>query len=293
MQQPYFIVVLAHSLHGRLRSIRVPYATLYTVLALAIIGAVSVGGFVASYGRMLLKVNQYNELRSEVNTLRSRYDRLRKESEVQNQQLATFQLYASEVSSIFGLRSKLEGPDSIVGEAPLVPTLRESLSEYDFLRSANFSKLQRRSQFSRAVNLPSLWPVNGNLVSFFGKRADPFSGEGAVHTGIDISVPNGTAVKAAADGVVTHASFYGGYGRIVMIDHGGGCSTYYAHLSRFDVLAGQAVHRGDVIGYSGSSGRSTSPHVHYEVRMNGVAVNPYPYLQRSATELLAKKDLPF
>ncbi len=293
MQQPYFIVVLAHSLHGKLRRIHIPYAVLYSVLALAAVGAVSVIGFVSSYARMAMKVNRYNELRDEVSILRGSYERLRKEAEEKTQQLATFQLYASEVSSMFGLRSRLEGPPSIAGEGKLVPSLRETIAEYDFLRSANFSKLQRRTSMVRTANMPSLWPVNGNLTSYFGKRSDPFSGEGTMHPGIDISVPSGTKVRAAADGVVSQASFFGGYGRIVIIDHGAGCSTYYAHLSRFDVLPGQEVRRGDIIGQSGSSGRSTSPHLHYEVRMHGVPINPYPYLMRSATQILTKRDLPF
>jgi murein DD-endopeptidase MepM/ murein hydrolase activator NlpD len=293
MQQPYFIVVLAHSLHGKLRRINIPYAVLYSVLALAVVGAITVAGFVASYARMAVKVSRYNALRDEVSTLRSRYDNLRKEAEEKAHQLATFQLYASEVSSMFGLRSRIEGPASIAAEGKLVPSLRDSIAEYDFLRYANFSQLQRRGRAIQTANMPSLWPVNGNLTSYFGKRADPFSGEGAMHPGIDISVPSGTQVRAAADGVVGQASFFGGYGRIVVIDHGGGCSTYYAHLSRFDVLPGQSVRRGDIIGYSGSTGRSTSPHLHYEVRMHGVPVNPYPYLMRSATQLLSKRDLPF
>lgn len=293
MQQPYFIVVLAHSLHGRLRRIHVPYSILYGILALALVGAVTVLGMVASYGRLLLKANNYNELRTEVNVLRSRYERLRKESEEKNRQLATFQMYASEVSTIFGLKPKMEGPASIASEAPLVPTVKQSVAEYDYLRSASFSQLQRRRRLGPAA-LPSLWPVNGRLMSFFGKRSDPFSGEGTIHTGVDISVPSGTPVRAAADGVVTYAQVFSGYGKIVMIDHGGGCVTYYAHLSRFEVLPGQQVRRGDTIAYSGSTGRSTSPHLHYEVRMNGMPVNPYQYLMRSALAAATpRQDLPF
>ena len=111
----------------------------------------------------------------------------------------------------------------------------------------------------RGGSMPSLWPVSGSLVSFFGKRTDPFSGEGAIHTGLDISVPAGTPVRAAADGMVTQAGPFAGYGRIIMVNHGGGCTTYYAHLSRYEVLPGQGVRRGEVIGYSGATGRATSP----------------------------------
>lgn len=283
MQQPYFILVLAHSLHGRLRRVHIPYAVIYSILGLAIVGAVSVVAIVSSYVRMADKTAKFNELRAEVSQLRDRYGRLQRETKAKDEQLATFQLYASEVSSIFGLRSKLEGPKSIVAEAPLVPTLKQSLEEYNFLRTAEFSRYRQSGLLFPGGARPSLWPVNGRLMSYFGKRADPFSGEGAIHTGVDISVSPGTPVRATADGQVMFAGFQGGYGRIVMVSHGAGCSTHYAHLSRLEVLSGQRVHRGDVIGYSGASGRATGPHLHYEIRMNGVAVNPYPYLKRSGT----------
>lgn len=294
MQQPYFIVVLAHSLHGRLRRIHVHYSVLYSVVALAIIGAVSVFGIVSSYVRMAMKTSNYNELRTEVESLRDRYNAVRKESEQKSQQLATFQLYAAEVSTMFGLKPKLEGPASIADESPLVPTLKESLDEFNHLRSANLSRFRRTTRFLSAGSTPSLWPVSGRLMSFFGKRSDPFSGEGAMHAGVDISVPHGTSVRATADGVVTFAHVFAGYGKVVIVDHGGGCSTYYAHLSRFEVMPGQQVRRGDILAYSGATGRATSPHLHYEVRMHGVPVNPYPYLVRSQTSLAqTRRDLPF
>jgi murein DD-endopeptidase MepM/ murein hydrolase activator NlpD len=293
VQQPYFIVVLAHSLHGRLRRIHIPYGVLYATLALAVVGAFSLFGFVSSYVRMALKVSNYNDLRQEVSTLRDRYNSLRRESEAKSQQLATFQMYASEVSAMFGLRPKLEGAPSIVAEAPAVPSMRESVAEFDYLRRANFSQFRRRPMWASVGATPSLWPVNGRLMSFFGRRADPFSGEGAIHPGVDISVPTGTPVKAAADGSVTYAHSFAGYGKVVIIDHGGGCSTYYAHLSRFEVLPGQQVRRGEVVAYSGATGRATGAHLHYEVRMNGVPVNPYPYLVRSQLAASSRRDFPF
>jgi murein DD-endopeptidase MepM/ murein hydrolase activator NlpD len=294
LQQPYFIVVLAHSLHGRLQRIHVPYTVIYTILGLAIIGAVSVMAVVGSYVRMADKTARFNDLRDEVAHLRSSYGKLQRESQAKDAQLATFQMYATEVSTIFGLRSKAEGSRSIVGEAPLVPTLSESLEEYNLLRTAEFSKFRQSNLLFQGGARPSLWPVSGRLMSYFGRREDPFSGEGAIHTGVDISVPPGTPVRATADGVVSFAGYHGGYGRKVVIDHGAGCSTHYAHLARNNVLAGQRVRRGDIIAFSGASGRATGPHLHYEVRMNGVAVNPYPYLKRSATvETAARKDFLF
>ena len=116
-----------------------------------------------------------------------------------------------------------------------------------------------------------------------------------MHTGVDMTAATGTAVHAAADGVVTFAEWSGRYGQLVVVDHGNGMQTYYAHLSRFEVISGQEIRRGDVVGKSGSTGRTTAPHLHYEVRIGGTPVNPYPYLAQSVVSLSAKpvRDLPF
>jgi murein DD-endopeptidase MepM/ murein hydrolase activator NlpD len=131
----------------------------------------------------------------------------------------------------------------------------------------------------RANSAPNLWPVEGQVTGSFGERIDPFNGEGAFHSGVDISSAYGRPIVAPADGVVTFADFLGGYGKALMIDHGHGISTRYGHLSGFAVTSGQHVHRGDLIGYVGLSGRSTGPHLHYEVRINDTPVNPYKYLR--------------
>ena len=130
--------------------------------------------------------------------------------------------------------------------------------------------------------LPSIWPVQGTLTGNFGRRIDPFEGEGAVHAGVDISSAYGSPVVATADGVVSTAGFMGGYGRLVVIRHGKtGISTYYAHLSSILVRPYQVVRRGEVIGRVGRSGRTTSAHLHYEVRLNHhQPVNPVKYLNR-------------
>lgn len=130
-----------------------------------------------------------------------------------------------------------------------------------------------------AANIPSIWPVSGPLSSGFGVRGNPFGGPGSeFHKGQDISVPLGTPVVATADGTVVIAGWLRGYGWVVYIDHGNGISTRYGHLSRIDVAVGQSIRRGEQLGLSGSTGRSTGPHVHYEVRINGQAVNPLQYL---------------
>jgi murein DD-endopeptidase MepM/ murein hydrolase activator NlpD len=294
MRQPYFVVVVAHSLHGRLRRIHIPQQLLYVVVLFALLGCVSVFGFVSSYARMAWKVANYNSLRRDAESLRVRYADLQKMYTQTRQERADLQLFASEVSNAYGLKRKLEGPADISGEGSLVPTYSESLEEYNFLKSANISKFRRTYPRLWQVNVrPSLWPVDGRLIGAFGRRSDPFSGEQAFHAGVDISGSIGTPVRATADGVISHAEFSGGYGRLVVIDHGGGVETYYAHLSRIDVITGQEIRRGEVVGALGRSGRVTAPHLHYELRQSGQPVNPYTSLVRSAFTQSAKKDLPF
>jgi len=294
MKQPYFIFVVAHSLHGRLRRIHVPQRVLYLVLALAVVGLFSVVGFISSYARMAWKVANYNALRQEITTLRARYHKLQTDATQANNQLAELQVFASEVSMAYGLKQKLEGPEDISSEGRLIPTLQESFKEYDFLRTANLSAYSHRYPRSWQTNtVPSVWPVDGRLLSPFGMRMDPFSGEGALHRGVDIAAAYGTPVHASADGVVVFASMMNGFGRVIVVDHGNGFQTYYAHLSRFAVVAGQEVRQGGVIGGSGQSGRATSPHLHYEVRRFGTPQNPARYLNRTIVAQAVHRDFPF
>jgi murein DD-endopeptidase MepM/ murein hydrolase activator NlpD len=294
MKQHYFVVVLAHSLHGRLRRIHIPHHSLYVVLALALFGGFSLFGMVSSYLRMTWKVSNYNSLRSDFDKLRNKYQEQQREIDQKQEQLASLQMMASEVTMALGLKRKIEGTDDISDEGPLMPTYKESIENYNFLKSASFSRISHNYARAWQKNIvPSMWPVNGVLLSRFGERTDPFSGEGAIHAGVDISAPTGTPVHCAADGIVLRAEYYGGYGKLIVIDHGNGMSTRYGHLSRFDVVPGQEVRRGDVIAFSGMTGRATSPHLHFEVRLGGAAVNPHPYLIRSAMMPSGHSDLPF
>ena len=252
--------------------------------------------FLSSYLRMSWKVAHYNSLRQEVDSLRTKYQELQRLTNQKNEQLATLENFAGEVSVAYGLKRKPGTSSDVVNAANLTPTFRESLSQYNFLQTSTISALYHNypRQYQLHVR-PSLWPVEGRLMSPFGGRTDPFSGEGAIHTGVDLEAAMGTAVHAAADGIVVHADWEGGYGRLIIIDHGNGVQTYYGHLSTFGVVPGEEVRRGDVIARSGASGRVTSPHLHYEVRLGGTPVNPYPYMAKSALVGAAheQKDLPF
>ncbi len=145
-------------------------------------------------------------------------------------------------------------------------------SRLDIMRGG----VERRQALAAAT--PSIWPVAGWLSSTYGRRRDPFTGGADFHPGLDISADYGQPVHATADGTIDVADVNGNYGNLVQIDHGYGIVTRYGHLSRFQTTAGQEVHRGDIIGYVGSTGRSTSAHLHYEILLNGQLTNPLKLL---------------
>jgi len=137
-------------------------------------------------------------------------------------------------------------------------------------------------QEALAAATPSIWPAHGWLTGTFGGRSDPFTGEPGFHQGLDISTEKGQPVYATADGQVDSASYTGDYGNLIVLRHDFGLATRYGHLSRFNVSPGATVHRGDVIGYVGSTGRSTGAHLHYEILANGKLINPLQLLTQPA-----------
>ena len=147
----------------------------------------------------------------------------------------------------------------------------EEVRQQDLLRAL-------RENRDALASMPSIWPVVGFISSSFGGRSSPFGGGGQFHKGLDISNRMGTPVLAPAQGAVILAARDGAYGNSVEINHGGGIVTKYGHMRRWAVQPGQWVKRGEIIGYIGMSGRTTGPHLHYEVRLNGVPVNPMRYI---------------
>jgi len=128
------------------------------------------------------------------------------------------------------------------------------------------------------ASAPSIWPVRGWVTSDYSVRLDPYTGERVMHEGIDVATAMGTPVRAPADGTVVFAGLEGGYGHVLVLDHGYGLKTRFGHLLRIDVKPGEKVKRGQFIAAVGNTGRSTGPHLHYEVRVNGVADNPRKFI---------------
>lgn len=179
-----------------------------------------------------------------------------------------------------GLRDRAMGGganDNVQPETT-IGVLRGVLNVIDAQISSVRSAVERQQILANAT--PSIWPTAGWLTSSFGGRVDPFTGGRDYHAGLDISADKGKPVRATADGTINEAGYSGNYGNMVLVSHRFGLSTRYGHLSRLAVSRGQTVRRGDVIGYVGSTGRSTSPHLHYEVLLNGQAINPLRFLTR-------------
>lgn len=294
MKQNYFIVVLAHSFHGRLQRIHIPHRYVYGAMGAFGVVLLMLCSVVGSYARMAWKVANYNSLQREAQTLRERYDTLQRKVKQTDEQLASLQTLAEEVTVAYGVRQQITGSSDLVEEAPLIPTMGDTLAEFNYLRTTNLRS--EGNIFTRGDTnvVPSSWPVTGRLMAGFGARIDPFSGEGEMHTGVDISAPEGTPVHATADGIVIHAGWNGGYGRCVIVDHGHNLQTWYAHLSRLDVIQGQEIRQGETLGAVGSTGRSTGAHLHYEVRIGNAPVNPYRFLARpSLAKTAPPSDFPF
>jgi murein DD-endopeptidase MepM/ murein hydrolase activator NlpD len=239
---------------------------------------------------MLWKVGNYNAVRQERDVWKKQVRELQGTVKDTNQRLDAVQSLATDVAMTFGVM-KYHPAAFEQTDAPSTPedVFDRSVEQFTFLKrnataiavSSGGLRMMPSMAFADSNYTPSAWPVLGHITDGFGERLDPFSGEGAFHTGVDVGADYGAPVHATADGVVLDVGQHSGYGRVVILDHGFGITTWYAHLSAYAVVAGTRIKRGEVLGYTGISGRSTGPHVHYEVRVNNAPVNPWRYMRNS------------
>jgi murein DD-endopeptidase MepM/ murein hydrolase activator NlpD len=326
LKKRYYIVLVSRDECGNLRKVPLPLHYAYVFVAAAVIGTFTIAGLAGSYSRMLIKTASFDELRIQHDSLQKDYAHLQTQAREKDIQAASLGSLANEVSALYGLTaSKLGAPmghahAKAVAQAgaavagALLPDAAASFSDESYYKSldtfyslrssamsgaaayaidgvAGLGKLSATGGIDLPIDAPNLWPVTGPITSSFGEREDPVlrNGEGEFHTGIDISAPVGTPVRVTADGTIQSAEMENGYGREVVVDHGRGLETCYAHLSGFAVMAGQTVVRGQVIGYVGASGRTTGANLHYEVRIHNAPVNPYKYLQATLAGSGAEK----
>jgi len=307
LRKRYYILFVARDEDGRVRKISLPVQYVYGFVAAALVGTFTIVGLAGSYTRMLLKTESFNQIRQERETLRKNYQQMAEVAHERDIQVASLGALASEVSALYGLKQSKLNSKHEAAAAAAAPTpaslaltndvnqqqVKLSLDQFYTLRSQalsgrvaralendiNGSSMPGISDWTQLADAPSMWPVEGPVTSSFGERQDPFNGEGAFHAGVDISAPNGTPVRATGDGDITDLDMGSGYGKQIVIDHGHNVHTVYGHLMSIVALPGQHVIRGQIIGYVGHTGRSTGPHLHYEVRINNVPVNPHKYLR--------------
>ena len=313
MRKRYYILFVARDEDGRIRKIPLPLHYAYAFVAAAIIGAFTIAGMAGSYTRMLLKTESFNQIRAERENLRKNYQEMARIAHDRDVQVASLGALANEVTALYGLRqSRLSahpGPAKSVAGASVAPAADSVSPQYVKATIDEFATLRNQAMSGRVTlalesglsssfigdwtvlaDAPSLWPVDGRVGSGFGDRQDPINGEGAFHPGIDIDAPWGTPVRAAGDGVVVAMNHGAGYGHEITIDHRHDVTTIYGHLSSIAIVPGEHVTRGQVIGYVGQTGRATGPHLHYEVRVHNVPVNPHRYLRETYQQIIAQVD---
>jgi murein DD-endopeptidase MepM/ murein hydrolase activator NlpD len=319
-----YLVYVTREEDGAVDRVHIPMRYVYVLIAAAVTGMFTIAGMAGSYSRMLAKAETINRLRDELAMTRKDYQHLEKTAHEKDVQAASLGSLAGEVSAIYGLTAgKLSLPHRGL-TAKKVDTAKvplkddTSLTEDSYNKSVDtFEALQETAlQGNAAQNLaqgfgsslgshaalsgfagldidasnstmPDMWPILGPINSGFGEREDPVlgTGEGEFHKGVDIGSPDGTPVHAPADGRVVTAGMESGYGRMIAINHGNGITTIYGHLQGWNVVPGQMVVKGQVIGFVGHSGRVTGSHLHYEVQVRGIAVNPHKYLRTTMAQL--------
>jgi murein DD-endopeptidase MepM/ murein hydrolase activator NlpD len=288
MKSNFFTFLVMSGDRGTMRKVRVPFYVVHLLALFAVVGGITVFAAVGSYGRMLWKAAGYNELRRDQERLQREFQNLQARVKDSDQKISSLQSLATDVAMSYGILGARRTPFFGSEAAPeSEAAFDQSLEQFHFLMknatavalSAQGLSLAPGRNWEDLQFTPSLWPVVGKLTGTFGERLDPFSGEGAFHSGLDISAPYGTEVRASADGVVLDAETHTGLGRSIAVDHGFGIETVYGHLSRYNTESGKRVKRGEVIGYVGDSGRASGPHLHFEVHVYGTPVNPWKFLR--------------
>lgn len=277
--QRFFTFIVASTATSKIRRIHIPHHWLYVLGGFAVIGFLTV---VVGFGwlvKQAVTVSDLSSVRSQNRQLRQENQVLKIHYDDLSQRINTMQDISKELATSAKLPQAQNDPParSSSGGPEIVNELENNAQALE--RELRQLKDVYDRNLLHQAGTPNGLPVRGYLTDGFGSRNNPFSGEGSeFHAGQDISVPHGTPVEATANGLVLYAAPRSGYGNVVVIDHGNGVTTRYGHLSSIGVEAGQRIHRGDIIGRSGNTGRSTGPHVHYEVREYDVPVDPLRYV---------------
>jgi murein DD-endopeptidase MepM/ murein hydrolase activator NlpD len=287
MDKRYSTIIFVPHARAKFRKLKVSHRLLFSLVSLVTSSLCLSTFFSVQYFTSLSQTHELSKLRRENRELQTANELFSKSVESLRTQLHMVEDRTRKLAIIAGITTLDEGSQGGVGG--IRPTdlgenpYRDDLDKMSFRShrlATDLSILEQRfvAQSQLLSSTPSIAPVRGILTDGFGGRSDPFTGEPGTHNAIDISSAIGQAVRAPADGIVVKSEWANGYGNVIYIAHGYGFSTRYGHLSSFAVHPGEHVKRGDILGYVGSTGRSTGPHLHYEVRLNNNPVNPLAYI---------------
>ncbi|HCF58021.1 MAG TPA: peptidase M23 [Myxococcales bacterium] len=301
MSKKYYTVLIVPDDSPKTRKLRVP---LWILTRSAVVFAVLLLGAIAAtvhYFQVVGEITENKILRDENVQLRSDLKRIRERIAHIGSTLDRVERFDQRLRAITLLsdpeRHLAIGPVGMVdaddrdspsarvmlGEPEDPAALRsklDALSAEAARQEASLQELQAyfEDQKSLLASTPSVWPVRGWVTSDFGHRLDPFTAERIMHKGLDIAAAHSTPIVSPSDGLVIFAGVEGGYGKVLVLDHGYGVKTRFAHMADIEVKVGDRVKRGDQVGLLGNTGRSTGPHLHYEVRVNGVPENPRKFI---------------
>ncbi|MBX3277555.1 MAG: M23 family metallopeptidase [Acidobacteria bacterium] len=278
-EKRFYTFVFAPTASSRFRQINLHYRTIYLILGLAVVGMITVSVGAYQLTRHAILVAKFNLMQMQNRRLRDENHEVKNNLDRIQGRIAVIETTSRKLAEVSGLSRPGDVSSNIGAGGPAgghpddleqaTAALERELRQIKDVVDRNQMKLS---------STPSGWPVRGYVSDGFGTRSDPFSGGAEVHAGLDIATTFGTAIEATADGIVIFAGSHAGYGNVVVIDHGYGVTTRYGHMSRIDAKVGDRVTRGRQIGAVGSTGRSTGPHCHYEVRIHDRPVNPLNYI---------------
>ncbi len=298
MPEKYTIMVVPKAT-SKMRSFKVSEKAIQISMSVLIVCVVATGFFIYQFFSYRSKANQLMPLRMSYNQQKVHLQTLAQTTSNLKKDINRLEKFNRKFRVLVGLPKMEENIQQVSGmggglEETLVAFTQRREQEFINRMQRDLNKLCLRAQkqqdnlleLSEVVEekksllacTPSIWPTRGWLTSGYGYRNSPFTGQREMHKGLDIATSFNQPVKAPADGVVTYAGRKGGLGKVIVIEHGYGYSTRFGHNSRLAAKAGDRVKRGKVIAYVGNTGRSTGPHLHYELRINGVPVNPFNYL---------------
>lgn len=301
LSKKYYTVLIVPDDSPKTRKLRVPQWILTRAAAVLGVFVLGVLGAAVHYFQVVGEVTENKALRDENVQLRTDLKRIRERIAQISSTLDRVERFDQKLRAI----TLLSDPERHLAIGPVgmadsedrdSPSARAMLSEaedpqamrnkLDTLtaeaarQEASLQELQAyfEDQKSLLASTPSVWPVRGWVTSDFGHRLDPFTAERIMHKGLDIATAHGTPVLSPSDATVIFAGIESGYGKVLVLDHGYGLKTRFAHLADAQVKVGDRVKRGDRIGSVGNTGRSTGPHLHYEVRVNGMPENPRKFI---------------